>query len=90
MTDKQQVEFKRAKYHVNNRSKSADELLTEIRTYAHELYVSDGVSPRNLSPDGYRSRHRWLLAMIERYVELTHSDNDADEFNADESNHVTG
>ena len=88
MTSKQQVEFKRKKYHV--RTKSADELLTEIRTYAHELYVSDGVSPRNLSPDGYRSRHRWLLAMIERYVELTHSDNDADEFNADAGNHVTG
>jgi hypothetical protein len=89
MTDKQISEFSRVKYHVRMTYKSADELLTDIRMMSHELYVSDGVTPRNLSPEGYRQRHRWLLAKIERYVELMHPDNEADEFNADESNHVT-
>lgn len=90
MTSKQISEFSRVKYHVRMNCKSADELLTDIRMMSHELYVSDGVSPRNLSPEGYRQRHRLLLAKIERYVELMHPDNDADEFYADESNHVTG
>ena len=53
------------------KGKPVDSLIAKALQLAIELNASDLESPRNLSPEGYRSRHRKLVAYL-RQLNATH------------------
>ena len=48
----------------SNKSESTDSLIAKALQVAITLNESDLESPRNLSPEGYRSNHRQLVALL--------------------------
>lgn len=69
MTDKQLLQYRKMQYVL--RHYDVPELMEIIKHTAIELHDSDGVSPRNLSPEGYRSRHLKMRVCVQRVIELT-------------------
>lgn len=54
-----------------NKSESTDSLIANALQVAIRLNESDLETPRNLSPEGYRSGHRQLVALL-KLLNATH------------------
>jgi len=69
MTLKQLDAYRRVSHYYRNHE--LPELMEIVKHTAISLHDSDGMSPRDLSPEGYRMHHRRLLACVNRIIELT-------------------
>lgn len=69
MTDKQLLQYRKLQSYY--RRYDLPELMEIIKHTTIELHESDGVSPRNLSPKGYVSKHLTLRVCVQRVIDLT-------------------